>query len=78
LSRAQLLAWQIFGDRLNEQGCFGDEYVGAVIAFAQTIKGLEREQDPSVLEQGRAAAATLWKDNAERVMKERGCAPADN
>jgi hypothetical protein len=78
LSRAQLLAWQIFGDRLNEQGCFGDEYVGAVIAFAQTIKGLEREQDPTVLEQGRAAAETLWKDNAERVMKERGCAPAGN
>jgi hypothetical protein len=78
LSRAQLLAWQMFGDRLNEQACFGDEYVGAVIAFAQTIKGLEREQDPTVLEQGRAAAETLWKDNAERVMKERGCAPAGN
>ncbi|HEU4654174.1 MAG TPA: hypothetical protein VFS47_09310 [Steroidobacteraceae bacterium] len=74
LSRAQLLGWQMFGDRLNEQGCFGDEYVGAAIAFAQTIKGLEREQDPAVVDQGRATAQTLWKDNAERVMKERGCA----
>jgi hypothetical protein len=74
LSRADLLAWQIFGDRLNEQGCFGEEYVGAAIAFAQTIKGLEREQAPAILEQGRATAEALWKDNAERVMKERGCA----
>lgn len=73
LSRSELLAWQIFGDRLNEQGCFGDEYVGAAIAFSQTIAGLEREQDPAVLDQGRKTAETLWKNNAERVMKERGC-----
>jgi hypothetical protein len=73
LSRAELLAWQIFGDRLNEQGCFGDEYVGAAVAFMQTIKGLEREQNSAVLDQGRAMADTLWKNNAERVMKERGC-----
>jgi hypothetical protein len=73
LSRAELLAWQIFGDRLNEQGCFGDEYVGAAIAFSHTIHGLEREQDSAVLDQGRTMAEGLWKSNAERVMKERGC-----
>jgi len=78
LSRAELLAWQIFGDRLNEQGCFGDEYVGAAVAFSQTIKGLEREQDSAVLDQGRTTAETLWKNNAERVMKERGCASSTN
>ena len=37
MTRQQLLAWQYFGDRLNEGGCMGDAYVPTTLAFGQTI-----------------------------------------
>jgi hypothetical protein len=72
-SRAQLLAWQLFGDRLNEAGCLGDAYIASATAFAQTIKALERGQDPKLIEEATAQAETLWRDNSARAMREQGC-----
>ena len=45
-----MLAWQYFGDRLNEGGCMGDQYVPTTLAFGQTIGLLERVLEPTGLE----------------------------
>lgn len=73
MSRAELLAWQYFGDRLNEQGCMGDAYVQTSAAFTQAIKLLEKGQDPKAVESARSRAQALWKDYGERAMQENDC-----
>lgn len=73
LGRQGLLAWQYFGDRLNEGGCMGDAYVPTTLAFGQTIGMLERNLDPKVLEAARTQADTLWSEHGARAMKENGC-----
>ncbi len=73
MPRAQLLAWQYFGDRLNEDGCMGDQFVPTSLAFGQTIQLLERNQDSKVLEEARTQAEALWTEHGARAMKENGC-----
>jgi hypothetical protein len=73
MNRSQALAWQYFGDRLSEAGCVGDSYVLTTINFDQSIKVLEQRQDAKFLEQARAQAEDLWRDNGERAKREQGC-----
>jgi hypothetical protein len=73
LGRQQMLAWQYFGDRLNEGGCMGDAYVPTTLAFGQTIQLLERNADPKLLEAARTQAETLWTEHGVRAQKENGC-----
>lgn len=73
MPRTQLLAWQYFGDRLNEAGCMGDAYLVTSLGFARSIPGLERGQSAESLEAARSQAETFWKDNGERAKKENGC-----
>ena len=73
LSRAQLLAWQSFGDRLNEAGCTGDAYLPSVTMFTQTLGALEKGLDPTSRDAARKQADELWRDNGARAMKEQGC-----
>jgi hypothetical protein len=73
MSRAQLLAWQYFGNRLNESGCMGDNYVAAATSFAQAIRMLERNQDPQAQEAAYKLAEELWRDNEARAKKETNC-----
>lgn len=73
MTRVQVLAWQYFGDRLNEAGCMGDAYVMTSLGFAQSLPMLERGQPAQVLEAAKTQAESLWKDNSERAKKENGC-----
>ncbi|MBL8271845.1 hypothetical protein [Steroidobacter sp.] len=73
MPRVQMLAWQYFGDQLNEAGCLGDAYIATSLGFAQTIPMLERGQPPQVLEAAKTQAETLWNDNGARAKKENGC-----
>lgn len=75
LSRVQMLAWQYFGDRLNEAGCGGDAYVTNAMTLSRTIEALEARQDPETLADARERAETLWRDNGARAMREQGCTP---
>jgi hypothetical protein len=72
-SRDELLAWQYFGDRLNEAGCMGDQYVPTSLAFGQTIGLLERSVNPKTLEDARTRTQALWDEHGVRAMKENGC-----
>jgi hypothetical protein len=72
-TRPQMLAWQYFGDRLNEGGCMGDAYVPTTLAFGQTIALLERNADPKVLEEARKQGEALWSEHGVRAQKENGC-----
>lgn len=74
LHREQLLAWQYFGDRLNEAGCTGDGYVQNSVAFTQTIALLEKGQNAQLVGQAKTQAESLWRDNGARARKEQGCA----
>jgi hypothetical protein len=71
--REELLAWQYFGDRLNEAGCMGDQYVPTTLAFGQTIGLLERNVNPKTLEDARTRTEALWNEHGVRAMKENGC-----
>src|SRR5688500_7370909 len=73
MPRVQLLAWQYFGDQLNEAGCMGDAYIVTSLGFAQSIPMLEKGQPTQVLDAAKSQAETLWKDNGERAKKENGC-----
>ncbi|HEX2494265.1 MAG TPA: hypothetical protein VHK24_10855, partial [Steroidobacter sp.] len=75
LSREQHLAWQYFGERLNEAGCAGEDYVASAMWFEQAIAKLEEGRDAKVLEAGRSQADQLWRENGQRAMKEQGCSP---
>jgi hypothetical protein len=72
-ARDELLAWQYFGDRLNESGCMGDQYVPTTLAFGQTIGLLERTLNPQTLEAARTRTEALWNEHGARAMKENGC-----
>jgi hypothetical protein len=73
LSRTEMLAWQYFGDRLNEAGCMGDAYLTHAANFARSIQLLTQHLDEQGNEKASQLAATLWQDNAERAKKEQGC-----
>jgi hypothetical protein len=72
-ARDELLAWQYFGDRLNEAGCMGDQYVPTALAFGQTIGLLERTMAAQTLEESRTRTEALWNQHGARAMKENGC-----
>jgi hypothetical protein len=72
-TRQELLAWQYFGDRLNEAGCMGDQFVPVSLAFGQTIQLLQRALDPQGLDDARTKAEALWSEHGVRAMKENGC-----
>jgi len=73
LTRPQLIAWQSFGERLNEAGCTGDGYVQNAAFYSQTLSALQNKQPPKVLGDAKAQLDSLWKDNAERAKREQGC-----
>jgi hypothetical protein len=73
IPRTQLLAWQYFGDRLNEAGCMGDAYVMTSLGFSQTIPALERGLPPETLQEAKTQAETFWTQSGERAKKENGC-----
>jgi hypothetical protein len=73
LSRDELLAWQYFGDRLNEAGCMGDQYVPTSLAFGQTIGLLEHAVNPQMLQEAHSKAEAFWNEHGVRAMKENGC-----
>jgi len=75
LTRTQLLAWQYFGDRLNEAGCNGDAYVSSLTAFNQTIKALQQGQDEKFIAGAQQQAEDFWRDHGPRAQKEQGCMP---
>ena len=74
LPRNQLLAWQYFGDRLNEAGCMGDTYITQATVFAQSIELLTKGAEETLISQAKEQAEQLWRDNSERARKEQGCA----
>jgi len=73
IPRPELLAWQLFGDRLNESGCMGDQYVPTSLAVSQTIGMLTRVLDNDELEETKKKFDTLWAEHGARAMKENGC-----
>jgi len=73
IPRPELLAWQLFGDRLNESGCMGDQYVPTSLAVSQTIGQLTRVLDNEELEETKKKFDALWAEHGARAMKENGC-----
>jgi hypothetical protein len=73
IPRAQLLAWQYFGNRLNEAGCMGDQYIVTALGFSQSIPALVKSATPQMQDAAIEQADALWKENAERAKKELGC-----
>lgn len=75
LARTELLAWQYFGEQLNEAGCMGDAYIVQATAFAQAIRAITKGMDSQALGAARTQADQLWRESAPRAQKEQGCSP---
>lgn len=75
LARNELLAWQYFGEQLNEAGCMGDTYIVQATAFAQSIGLLSKGMEAQALSAAKTQAEQLWRDNSARAQKEQGCTP---
>jgi hypothetical protein len=73
IPRPTLLAWQLFGDRLNESGCMGDQFVPTALALTQTISMITRVLDDAELEETKKQFDALWAEHGTRAMKENGC-----
>ena len=73
LKPEELIAWQYFGDRLNEAGCTGEGYIGAAIGFTQMLGQLEKNVRPDVVTAGKRLAERYWSDFGERAKKEQLC-----
>jgi hypothetical protein len=73
MPRTTLLAWQMFGDKLNEAGCMGDQFVPTTLAFGQTLAMLTSVLDTEDLQQASTQFDALWNEHGARAMKENGC-----
>lgn len=73
IPRPELLAWQLFGDKLNESGCMGDQYVPTSLAVSQTIGMITKVLDNDELEETKKKFDALWAEHGARAMKENGC-----
>ncbi|MEQ1580106.1 MAG: hypothetical protein ABL964_05910 [Steroidobacteraceae bacterium] len=73
LKPEELIAWQYFGDRLNESGCTGEGYIGAAINFTQMLGQLEKTVRPDVVTAGKQLAERYWTDFGDRAKKEQLC-----
>lgn len=69
----EIVAWQYFGDRLNEAGCMGDGYVGGTVQFSQTLAQLEKGLKPDMLSAGQQLAEKYWNDFGDRAKREQLC-----
>lgn len=76
IPRTQLLAWQYFGNRLNEAGCMGDQYIVTALGFSQSIPALLKTATPQMQDAAIEQAASLWKEHGARAKKENGCPAA--
>lgn len=74
LPRTQMLAWQYFGDQLNEAGCMGDAYIVHATSIGQALAAYEKNASEAELQQARTQAERLWQDHGPRAIREQGCA----
>lgn len=73
LKPEEIVAWQYFGNRLNEAGCSGNGYIGMAATFGRTFMQLEKGLKPDVLSAGQQLADRYWTDFGERAKREQMC-----
>jgi len=73
LSLEDIAAWQMFGERLNQEGCWGAEYVSSTVSFAQTRAQLEEGLEPDLLAAAQERADRYWKEFGARAIHEQLC-----
>jgi len=73
LKPEEQIAWQYFGERLNESGCTGQGYIGAAVNFTQMLGQLGKAVKPDVIASARQLADRYWSEFGERAKKEQLC-----
>ena len=71
----QRLAWQYFGQRLNEAGCFGDHYLPMFRLLRENVVAYEKASGSRLQEQARKIAEQYWQDFGTRAQREQQCLP---
>lgn len=69
----QRLAWQYFGQRLNEAGCYGEEYVPTFGALRENAIAYEKVTKPDQQAQARKLAEQYWQEFGSRARREQRC-----
>lgn len=72
-TREQLIAWQLFGDKLNEAGCFGEHYEELASQFLDTTARLEKGLPSDAVKRGHDLADQYWTQFSPRAKREQGC-----
>lgn len=75
LPMEQRLAWQYFGQRLNESGCFGENYVPMFRLLRENVIAYEQAVGSKLQEQAQKIAAQYWQDFGPRAQREQQCLP---
>ena len=75
LPMEQRLAWQYFGQRLNEAGCFGDNYLPMVRLLRENVIAYEKAIGSQVREQAQKISEQYWQEYSARAQREQQCLP---
>lgn len=69
------LAWQYFGQRLNEAGCFGDNYLPMYRLLRENVTAYEKAVGGKLLPQAQQITERYWQEYAPRAQREQQCLP---
>lgn len=69
----QRLAWQYFGQRLNEAGCFGENYLPMYALLRENALAYEKAISPAGQTQAVKLANEYWQQFGARAQREQQC-----
>jgi hypothetical protein len=75
LPMEQRLAWQYFGQRLNESGCFGEHYLQMFRVLRENVAAYEKNADTKTREEAQSIAENYWQQFGARAQREQHCSP---
>jgi hypothetical protein len=73
MTAAEIAAWQMFAQRLNEHACMGTAYVDAAVSLANTLAQFEKALPPQELARAQALTERYWTEFSARARNEQRC-----
>jgi hypothetical protein len=75
LPMEQRLAWQYFGQRMNEAGCYGADYLSVYATLREAVLAYEKALGTERQKQAQELAERYWRDYGARAQRAQHCSP---
>ena len=75
LPMEQRLAWQYFGQRMNEAGCYGSDYLSMYASLREAVLAYEKAIGADLQKPAEELAERYWRDYGARAQREQKCSP---